>query len=68
MSVLVPGQDPLEHRAAYDQRRFDLLEWLHAVELDAWTRIRTYYPQQNPQNIFIVTGCKGTSPNVTALF
>ena len=32
MSILVPGQDPLEYRAATEQRFYDL-DWFAAVEM-----------------------------------
>jgi hypothetical protein len=61
MSVLVPSQEPLEHRAAREQRFFDLLDWFQAIQFEAWRRVNSYFIDFKPQTIFIVTGQTLTS-------
>jgi len=55
MSILIPGQGPLRHRACTEQHRLDLMEWFAAIEIDAWTVVNTFAADKRPSKIFLVT-------------
>ena len=52
----MPGQEPLQYRAAREESYFHLIEWFQAVEFFAWKRVRSYFPNSNVKEIFCVTG------------
>jgi len=56
VSILVPGEEPLQLREATEQRFYHLLDWFAAVEMHAWRRIDCYFSNLKPKSIFIVTG------------
>ena len=61
MSVLIPSQDPLLHRACVDQQKWYLLEWFATNESCAWEVVNAMYPTNRPEKIFLVTGQTLTS-------
>jgi len=61
MSVLVPGQDDLRHRACVESTYYDLLEWFAACEIYAWKVVDAYHQDNRPERIFLVYGQTLTS-------
>jgi hypothetical protein len=62
MSVLIPGQGPLLHRACVDQQEWYLLEWFATNEVRAWEAVNAMpYGTKRPEKIFLVTGQTLTS-------
>lgn len=61
MSILVPGQDNLVHRACVDAEYYDLLDWFSAVEMKAWVAANSYFAANRPKRLFLVTGQTLTS-------
>ena len=61
MSVLMPGPDPLLHRACIDEQEWYLLEWFSTVVDNAWEAINAAYSTCRPEKIFLVTGQTLTS-------
>jgi hypothetical protein len=55
MSVLVPGQDDLVHRACFGAEELGLLRWFKEVEVEVWEYIQGL-PVPRPPEIFLVTG------------
>ena len=60
MSILVPGEGPLVHRACIEQNIYDLKDWFSAVEMHAWKAVNSYF-RSRPDKIFLVTGQTLTS-------
>jgi hypothetical protein len=57
MSILVPQQDPLAHRACIEHTRARLLYWFAKIELQAWEWVNAIYRHEHrPDKIFLVTG------------
>jgi hypothetical protein len=56
LSVLVPGQRELRYRACLGRQKPHLLEWFSSVEARAWKYVNTFFPEQRPKMIFLVTG------------
>ena len=62
MSVLVPCQKPLVHRACMEQEQYNLLDWFSHAELLAWENVNAYNePSERPSKIFLVIGQTLTS-------
>jgi hypothetical protein len=61
MSVLIPGQTPLLHRACIEHQKWYLLEWFSTVECRAWDVVNATYPTNRPEKLFLVTGQTLTS-------
>jgi hypothetical protein len=61
MSVLIPSQRPLLHRACLDREEWYLLEWFSVNEIRAWEAVNTAYRTNRPEKIFLVTGQTLTS-------
>jgi hypothetical protein len=56
VSVLVPGEDQLQHLEATEQRFYDLVDWFAAVEMHAWRKVDCYFSSLKPKSIFLVVG------------
>lgn len=56
MSVLVPSQEPLTYRGCQELEYYHLLNWFAWVEILAWEMVNTYFGDNRPSKIFIVTG------------
>ena len=56
LSIMIPGQDNLCHRACFARYKRELLRWFAMVETRAWKYVNTYFRHQLPSNIFLVTG------------
>jgi hypothetical protein len=61
VSILVPSQDELLHRACLDAEYYDLLDWFSAVEMKAWVAVNSYFAANRPKKLFLVTGQTLTS-------
>lgn len=56
MSVLIPGQDPLQHRACLNRYDWDLLQWFGDIEAAAWEAVTARCGARRPDKIFLVKG------------
>jgi hypothetical protein len=56
MSILIPAQEPLYHRSCDEEQYYHLLTWFAHVELLAWEWVNTFFADDRPKRIFLVTG------------
>lgn len=56
LSVLIPGQDSLLHRACLERQRAYLLEWFGKIEGRAWMYANKIFSRTKPKCLFLVTG------------
>lgn len=55
LSILIPGQGPLQHRACLEEQKCYLRIWFAVVEARAWKWANTFH-NSRPDKIFLVTG------------
>lgn len=56
MSVLIPCQESLIYRSCNEGEYFNLLDWFAWVELLVWEKVNSYFADNRPNSIFLVTG------------
>jgi len=56
MSILIPGKDPLLHRAFEELQDWRLVEWFSTVEPLAWAAVEARFAYNRPDRIFLVRG------------